>query len=84
MTDGTHNSVHVISTESNTVIDSLVVGIGEKHMALTSDGEFLYVTNADSNSVSVISTETNTVVATVMPVGVMPVGDRPGHLAITP
>jgi YVTN family beta-propeller protein len=77
--DANLNRVHVISTENNTVVDSLAVGIGEKHMALTSDGELLYVTNADTNSVSVISTETNTVVATVMPVG-----DRPGHLAITP
>ncbi len=39
---------------------------------------FAYVPNANSNNVSVINTSTNTVVATV------PVGSRPGAVAITP
>ena len=47
-------------------------------MAITPDGDFAYVTNADSDNVSVIETATNTVTATIA------VGDNPIGVAITP
>jgi YVTN family beta-propeller protein len=68
------NSVSVISTESNTVVATIPVGVQPEGSAVTADGSKLYVANANYDmpgTVSVASTATNTVVATV-PVGVNP------------
>lgn len=76
---GPGNVVHTVSTATNTVVDSVSVGISPHSLALTPDGTRLYVTNSLSNSVSVVSTETNTVVDTIMSVG-----DQPRRLAVMP
>jgi YVTN family beta-propeller protein len=70
--------VETIEIASNTVVASVPVPNSSKpRLALTPDGEFLWVAN-HSNAVAVIETATNTVVATV------PVGDSQGDVAFTP
>ena len=72
------NIVSVISTATNSVVDTVIVGSRPPFVAITPDGAFAYVTNASSANVSVINTATNAVVATVA------VGDQPIGVAITP
>lgn len=72
------NSVSVISTTSNTVIDTVPVGNGPFGVAITPDGTYAYVSNNADNSVSVIDTSNNTIVATI------PIGDSPQSIAIIP
>ena len=61
---------------------TIPVGVDPQAMAITPNGEYVYVVNnggTDSNpSVSVISTATNTVIATI------PVGSYPESVAVTP
>lgn len=70
------NTVSVVDTTTNLVIDTIPVGIAP--MEITPDGTQLYVTNPVSDNVSVISTLTNTVIATIT------VGSAPLFTAITP
>ena len=49
------------------------LGISPQGLAITPNGEFVYVANFDTNNVSVISTATNTVVGVPIPVGSNPV-----------
>jgi len=72
------NSVSVIDTASNTVTDTVAVGIIPEGIAITPNGTFAYVTNDISNTVSVINTASNAVVATVA------VGIAPRAVSITP
>jgi uncharacterized repeat protein (TIGR01451 family) len=72
------NNVTVIDTATNTVVDTIPVGLAPTDVAITPDGMFAYVANFSSNSVSVIETATNTVVATI------PAGTNPLGVAITP
>ena len=65
------NTVSVIDTSTNTVIDTVTVGGGPRGVAVTPDGASVYVANEMSDTVSVIDTSTNTVIDTVT------VGDRP-------
>jgi uncharacterized repeat protein (TIGR01451 family) len=70
------NSVAVIDTNTNTVIDTIPVDPTPtipRYIAITPDGRFAYVTNFGDDSISVINTTTNTVVTT-FPVGEAPVG----------
>ncbi len=61
----TEGSVSVINTATNTVT-ATVTGLNSPYgVAVTPNGAYAYVTNADSGSVSVISTATNTVTATI-------------------
>ena len=79
--NSTSNSVSVIDTETNSVVDSVIVGDGPKVVEFTPNGAFAYVTNFDSGTVSVIDTETNpgpTVVDTVT------VGTNPKGIDVTP
>lgn len=46
----------------NAAATSITVGTNPKGLAITSNGQYLYVANAGSNSVSVINTATNVVV----------------------
>jgi YVTN family beta-propeller protein len=55
----------VISTATNTVTATVVVGSRPYGVAVTPDGSRVYVANGFSDTVSVISTATNTVTATV-------------------
>ncbi len=56
VTNAASNTVSVISTSTNKVVDTIHVGKSPSSVAYDSaDGE-VYVTNSDSNTVSVIST----------------------------
>jgi len=74
----------VIDLDLNTVIANITVAQNEiydsESMAVTPNGNYVYVANSDNQSVSVISTATDTVISTI-PVGV---GERPTAVAITP
>jgi YVTN family beta-propeller protein len=79
VTNADDNTVSVIDTLTNTVIDTIPVGNGPLGIAITPDGTRAYVTNFFfGNTVSVIDTLTNTVIDTI------PVGNFPEGIAITP
>jgi YVTN family beta-propeller protein len=67
--DGTHvyvancddDTVSVIQTSDNTVVDTIDVGISPFGVAVTPDGSRVYVTNSEDNTVSVIQTSDHTV-----------------------
>ena len=65
------NTVSVINVATNTVIDSITVGIEPSGVSVSPDGNKVYVANQVSKTVSVISTATNTITATI-PVGLQP------------
>ena len=67
------NKVNVLSTITNAVVATIIVGNGSYGIALSPDDSKAFVTNIGSSSVSVINTATNSVVATI-PVGSMPYG----------
>ena len=70
------DNVSVIDVSTNTVVDT--VGVEEPQgVAVTPNGNFVYVTSNGSN-VSVIQTSTNTVLTTVG------VGEGPFGVAVTP
>jgi len=71
-----NSSVSVIDTATNTVVNTVNVGISPFGVAVSPDGSMVYVTNAGSNTVSVIDTATNIVIATV------DVGKRPFGVAV--
>ena len=58
-------TVSVIDTATNTVVKTIVVGLHPCGMALSPDGDRLYVTNANSDTVSAISTAADRVVKTL-------------------
>jgi YVTN family beta-propeller protein len=64
------DTVSVISDGSTVTVD---VGRGPIGLAVTPDGDFVYVANSGSNNVSVIDTKTNMVAHTV-DVGMAPFG----------
>lgn len=80
------NTVSVIDTASNTVIDSVAVGVEPRSMVVNPAGTRVYVGNFNgvidstnnANTVSVIDTACNTVTATVA------VGRHPGAMAVNP
>lgn len=77
------DTVSVIDTAANSVINTINVGIGPQGIAVNSDGTKVYVTNSGrgyytDSTVSVIDTATNTVTATVN------VGSMPTRVAVTP
>ena len=69
---GLGGNVNVISTASNTVIATILVGLPES-VAITPDGTKVYVTVASTTSVAVINTALD-MVTTMIPVGVSPRG----------
>jgi len=72
------NTVSVIDSATNTVIDTITVGAKPSAMAVSPDGSRLYVTNSGDDTVSVVDTATNSVVATI------PVGAVPNGVAVSP
>jgi YVTN family beta-propeller protein len=65
VTDLANNTVWVINTATNTVMDSpIVVGNYPGAVAITLDGAHAYVVNLLDSSLSVIATASNTVIAT--------------------
>lgn len=78
VTNQNNNTVSVIRTSDNTVVDTVPVGTTPYQLAITPNGAFAYVANNLSDNVSVILTSENMVVDTV------PVGNGPWAVAITP
>ena len=72
------NSVSVIDTAGNMVVDTVQVAspIG---VAVTPDGKHVYVADQNNNTVSVIDTTSNMVVGSPIPVG-----PTPARVAVTP
>ena len=68
-----YDTVSVIDTATNTVTDTINVGVWPEGIAINPAGTRVYVTNIYSNDVSVIDSATNNVIATV-PVGNYPLG----------
>ena len=66
------NTVTVIDTASNALVDAIHIGQMPRGVAISPHGKFVYVTNG-VNTVSVIATASNTVVKTI-PVGLVPIG----------
>ncbi len=58
-------TVSVIDTATNRVARTIEVGLHPSGMALSPQGDRVYVTNANSDSVSIIATATDAVVQTV-------------------
>ncbi|MEC5189280.1 beta-propeller fold lactonase family protein [Geobacillus thermodenitrificans] len=65
VTNAADNTVSVIDTSTNTVIETISVGNMPDRIAITPDGTRAYVGNVLSNTISVIDTSTNTVIATI-------------------
>jgi YVTN family beta-propeller protein len=72
--------VYVISTATNSVLDTVTVGFSNHGIAVTPDGSQVYVANFDSGTISIISTATNTVTSTIT----IGAGASPTDIAITP
>jgi YVTN family beta-propeller protein len=72
------DTVSVINTATNQVVDTITVGTHPYGVAVTPNGSFVYVANFSLGTVSVISTATNQVVDTVT------VGGNPLAVAVTP
>lgn len=71
VTNAVSNTVSVINTTSNTVVDTIPVADGPSGIAVTPDGGHAYVTREGADAVSVIDTASNTVGDTTS-VGVFP------------
>lgn len=73
-----HDSVDVIDTATNTIIDAIAVGDAPGGIDLHSDGRRAYVTSSTGDGVSIIDLAAGSVSQTV------PVGDNPQDVAISP
>lgn len=78
VTNRGNNTVSVIDTATNNVIDTIIVGSNPYGVAVNKNGTKVYVTNMGSDSVSVIDTATNNVTANVS------VGKYPHGITVTP
>jgi YVTN family beta-propeller protein len=79
-------TISVIDTDTNAVVKDIDVGLHPSAMALTPNGERLFVANANSDTVSVIDTKTDTVIhsVSVRPDTKAPIGSAPNALTVTP
>ena len=80
VTNAGSDTLSVIDTATNTVTGSIPAGSTPVGLAITPNGDFIYVGNDITTSVSVISTATNDIVANI-PLGPF---SFPGGIAITP
>jgi YVTN family beta-propeller protein len=71
--------IAVIQTETHQIVQTIPIKEEPLGIAITSDGEEVYVTNSDYNTVSVIHTSTN-----IVDHHVIPVGKQPNRIAIAP
>jgi YVTN family beta-propeller protein len=82
-------TVSVIDTATNTVVNTIEVGLHPCGMALSPSGDRVYVTNANSDTVSVIDTTTDTVAKTLHVGDVGPgrtpvLGSSPNAVTVSP
>jgi YVTN family beta-propeller protein len=82
-------TVSVIDTATNTVVKTINVGLHPCGMALSPDGDRLYVTNANSDTVSVVDTATDAVTKTLSvalgdPGRPSVLGSSPNAVAVSP
>lgn len=80
---GNATTVNVVDLDTNTIIETITVGLAPASLAITPNGEFVYVLNyvtgnPDTGTISVIQTKDNTVVETI------PGFFGPFGIAITP
>ena len=68
------DTVSVIDTTTNEVIDTITVENGPAFLAYEPINRDIYVTSVDENTVSVIDTSTNDVIGNPIPVGSFPAG----------
>lgn len=78
ITNGGDGTVSVINTQTNKVVDTIIVGNSTSYITTKVDGTKVYVSNSGTSTVSVINTSSNTVTATI------PVGRNPDGLCISP
>jgi len=79
ITNSGDDTVSVIDTTNNTVVNTIPVGRKPFGVAVTPDDSKVYIANSGDNTVSVIDTATNTVTGSPIAVGTDPVG-----VAVTP
>ncbi|EYE89491.1 hypothetical protein Q428_02340 [Fervidicella metallireducens AeB] len=72
------NTVSVIDTLNNRILQTITVGVGPSNVVMTSDGKTAITLNTDGNTLSFIDTENFTVKDTVA------VGNSPINAVITP
>ncbi len=65
VTNQNSNTVSVINTATNAVINTINVGTEPVGIDITPGGNLIYVVNKVSNNVSVINVATNTVIDTI-------------------
>ncbi len=75
---GSPGTVSVINSVTNTVVATIPVGALPQGVAITPNGQFVYVTNQNSGTMSKIDTSSNTVIATI------PVGSSPKGVTVSP
>ena len=73
-----NGKVLVFDTTTNTIVDTVLVGIAPFFVAVSPDAKRVYVSNRGSHTVSVIDAATREVVSTIATAQV------PGGLAVTP
>lgn len=74
VTNSDSNTVSVIDITTNTVIDTIPIGVVPFNISYRPDNHKMYVTNDGDSTVSVINTTTNTVDPTPITVGSAPYG----------
>ena len=72
VTNSDNNTVSVIDITTNTVIDTISIGVVPFDIAYSHDNQRMYVNNGGGSTVSVINTTTNTVDPTPITVGSAP------------
>jgi len=80
---GNGRTISVVNLNTNTIVETIVVGLAPAALAITPDGAFVYVVNyidgtPNNGTISVIQTSTNTVVKTITGLS------GPFGIAITP
>lgn len=69
------NKLYVISTNTNTVTNTVTVGDGAHGVTVSPDGTTIFVTNLDANTVSVVNATSLTVLSTIS------VGESPNGIS---
>jgi len=79
-----NGTVSLVEAASETVLANIEVGLHPNAMAVSADGRYLYVANANSDTVSVIATDADRVIRTldVRLFAGAPLGSAPNALAI--